>query len=167
MHCPFCHAEDSRVTDSRLDSEGDRVRRRRECQGCKSRWTTYERAELALPMIVKRSELGTDGVARARREAFDVEKLRRGLLRALEKRPVEADAIENTIDKIIQQLRSSGEREIPARRVGEWLMDALRELDDIAYVRFASVYRRFEAIQDFNDEIARMNEHQPVDNTSD
>jgi transcriptional repressor NrdR len=147
MYCPFCHAEDTKVTDSRLVGDGLQVRRRRECLSCGERYTTYEKAELALPQIVKR-----DG----QREAFKEEKLRLGLQRALEKRYVEADKIDSIIDLVKQRLRSSGEREMSAKVIGQWVMAALRELDEVAYVRFASVYRRFEDVSEFNKEIERI-----------
>ena len=147
MHCPFCHTEDTKVTDSRLVGDGLQVRRRRECLSCGERYTTYEKAELVLPQIVKR-----DG----QRELFKEDKLRLGLQRALEKRSVSAEALEATIDNIKLRLRSSGEREVSAESIGQWVMQALRELDEVAYVRFASVYRRFQDVHEFNQEIARM-----------
>ena len=135
MRCPFCSAEDTRVVDSRLADEGDSVRRRRECNSCRERFTTYERAELRLPKIIK-----SDG----RREPFREEKLRSGMSRALEKRPVESEAVEHVIGRIRHKLLASGEREVSSRVVGEWMMEELKELDAVAYVRFASVYRSFE-----------------------
>ena len=153
MHCPFCHAETTKVTDSRLVRDNLQVRRRRECLACGERYTTYERAELILPQIIKR-----DG----RREAFNEDKLRLGLQRALEKRYVEAENIETTLHQLKQNLRSCGEREINSQILGEWVMDALRELDEVAYVRFASVYRRFKDISEFKAEIARM-QHGPLE----
>lgn len=147
MYCPFCNAHDTKVTDSRLVGDGSQVRRRRECLHCTERFTTYERAELALPMVVKRE---------GQRESFNVDKLRRGLQRALEKRKVAASEIERVINEIMQALRSSGEREVSSLTIGEHVMDKLRLLDDVAYVRFASVYRRFQDVKEFNEEIARM-----------
>ncbi len=147
MHCPFCGAEDTRVIDSRLTSDGSQVRRRRECTACNERFTTFETAELVMPRLVK-----SDG----RREPFNEDKLRAGMLRALEKRPVETEAIENAVNRIMKRMRDTGDREIPSRRVGEWVMDELRDLDQVAYVRFASVYRAFEDVSAFQEEIERL-----------
>jgi transcriptional repressor NrdR len=149
MRCPFCSADETRVIDSRLGEEGDCVRRRRECEVCGARFTTFERAELRLPAVIK-----SDG----RREAFQEEKLRSGLSRALEKRPVDAEAVDKLIGRIRHKLIASGEREIPSRQIGEWVMQELKELDQVAYVRFASVYRRFEDIAAFREEIQRLQE---------
>ena len=147
MRCPFCGAEDSKVVDSRLSSEGDAIRRRRMCQECNERFTTYETAELSLPRLIKRD---------ATREAFDENKLRAGIMRALEKRPVSIDAIDNAVKTITRRLWATGEREVQSRLVGDWVMDALRELDEVAYVRFASVYRSFQDVNAFREEIERM-----------
>lgn len=147
MYCPFCNANDTKVTDSRLIREGNQVRRRRECLICKERFTTYETAELALPRIIKR-----DG----RRDLFSEEKLRAGILRALEKRPVGLELVENAISHIIRKARSSGESEILSQQIGEWVMAELRNLDQVAYVRFASVYRSFQDIKEFREEISRL-----------
>lgn len=147
MHCPFCSADDTKVIDSRLVAEGTEVRRRRECQTCGERFTTFENAELVMPRIVKR-----DGT----REPFDEEKMRGGLLKALEKRPVSADEIEACVNQIKHDLRASGEREIQASNVGEFVMKALREVDGVAYVRFASVYRDFQDVSEFQDAISGM-----------
>ena len=147
MHCPFCGAADTRVIDSRLTAEGDKVRRRRECPRCSARFTTYEAAELLMPPVRKR-----DG----RREPFLEEKLRTGLLRALEKRPVNAGQIEEIILSIKNRIRASGERELDSAKIGEWVMEALRGLDQVAYVRFASVYRSFEDVNAFRVEIDRL-----------
>jgi transcriptional repressor NrdR len=144
MYCPFCNANDTKVTDSRLMRENNQVRRRRECLICKERFTTYETAELSLPSVIKR-----DG----RRDRFNEEKLRAGILRALEKRPVSLETIENAISRIIHQAHASGEREIPSQEIGEWVMGELRNLDQVAYVRFASVYRSFQDIKEFQDVI--------------
>ena len=153
MRCPFCSAEDTRVVDSRLADEGDSVRRRRECSSCRERFTTYERAELRLPKIIK-----SDG----RREPFREEKLRSGMSRALEKRPVESEAVEHVIGRIRHKLLASGEREVSSRVVGEWMMEELKELDAVAYVRFASVYRSFEDLNAFSEEVERLqNEPSP------
>lgn len=147
MYCPFCNANDTKVTDSRLIREGNQVRRRRECLICKERFTTYETAELALPRIIKR-----DG----RRDLFSEEKLRAGILRALEKRPVGLELVENAISHIIRKARSSGESEILSQQIGEWVMAELRNLDQVAYVRFASVYHSFQDIKEFREEISRL-----------
>lgn len=147
MHCPFCAASDTKVIDSRLVADGDQVRRRRECLTCSERFTTFETAELVMPRIVK-----NDGI----REPFNEEKLRGGMLRSLEKRPVSADAFEAAVNRIMHRLRSTGERELPSRRVGEEVMAELRELDDVAYVRFASVYRNFQDVAEFQQEIERL-----------
>ena len=147
MYCPFCNANDTKVTDSRLMSEGNQVRRRRECLICRERFTTYEIAELTLPRIIKR-----DGS----RVPFNEDKLRAGILRALEKRPVASEQIENAISHIIHAARASGEREIGSKQIGEWVMIELRNLDQVAYVRFASVYRSFQDIKEFSDEISRL-----------
>lgn len=152
MHCPFCHADDTRVVDSRLTPEGERVRRRRECTSCGMRFNTFESAELALPVVVKQ-----DG----RREAFSEDKLRGGIKRALEKRPVSTDDVEAMIRRLIRDLRAAGRQELPSRRIGELVMAALRELDQVAYVRFASVYRRFEDVRAFRDEVERLEREVP------
>ena len=152
MHCPFCSAPDTRVIDSRLTAEGDKVRRRRECSRCNARFTTYEVAELLMPPVVKR-----DG----RREPFLEEKLRTGLLRALEKRPVSAEQIAETLLRLKNRVRASGERELSSQRIGEWVMDELRNLDQVAYVRFASVYRSFQDINAFRVEIERLQSTPP------
>jgi len=136
-----------------LADEGESVRRRRECLSCHERFTTYERAELRMPQIIK-----TDN----RREAFNEEKLRSGMRRALEKRPVDAEAVEAALGRIRHQLMASGEREISSRRIGEWVMEELKELDQVAYVRFASVYRSFEDLNAFSEELKRLqNEPSP------
>ncbi|KHO63503.1 MULTISPECIES: transcriptional regulator NrdR [Pseudomonas] len=147
MHCPFCGAHDTKVIDSRLVAEGDQVRRRRECLACGDRFTTFETAELVLPRIIKQ-----DGS----RQPFDEEKLRAGMQRALEKRPVSVERLEESIAHIKHKLRASGEREVKALMVGELVMDELRKLDEIAYIRFASVYRRFQDLNEFREEIERL-----------
>jgi transcriptional repressor NrdR len=144
MHCPFCGADDTKVIDSRLVADGDSVRRRRECQSCGERFTTFETAELVMPRVVKR-----DGT----REPFDEGKLRRGLTRALEKRPVSVEEVELAINHIMHGLRSTGERELPSLRIGEEVMKELRRIDGVAYVRFASVYRDFQDVSEFEKEI--------------
>ena len=135
------------MNDSRLVADGNQVRRRRECQECGERFTTFESAELVLPRVIK---------SNGNRQPFDEDKLRSGLTRALEKRPVSLEVVESTIDKIKHKLRATGEREIKTREVGEIVMEALRELDDVAYVRFASVYRSFQDVNEFREEIERM-----------
>jgi len=147
MRCPFCSAPDTKVIDSRLANDGDSVRRRRECLTCAERFTTYETAELLLPRMIKR-----DGS----REPFAEDKLRSGFLRALEKRPVSTEAIEAAINRILHRMRATGERELATGLVGEWVMEELRELDEVAYVRFASVYRRFQDVNAFREEIERL-----------
>jgi transcriptional repressor NrdR len=145
MRCPFCTTQDTRVIDSRLANEGDQVRRRRECVACKERFTTYEVTEFNLPRIVKR-----DGL----REPFDENKLRGGILRALEKRPVSSDQIEAAVTRIKKALMASGDREIEALAIGEQVMKELSALDHVAFVRFASVYRSFQDVSEFTDMIA-------------
>lgn len=147
MHCPFCAAEDTKVIDSRLVSEGDQVRRRRECLSCAERFTTYETAELVMPRVIKQN---------GNREPFDEDKLRAGLLRALEKRPVSLEDIEADINHIKHALRATGEREVKSLVIGELVMEGLKKLDQVAYVRFASVYRSFQDIAEFRDEIERL-----------
>ncbi len=154
MKCPFCSASETRVIDSRLVGEGDKVRRRRECMACNERFTTYEYAELNYPRITK-----TDG----RREKFSEDKLRSGILRALEKRPVEMDRVEIAISHVMHKLRASGEREVKSRKVGNWVMEELRLMDQVAYVRFASVYRSFEDVRAFLEEIERLENELPPD----
>lgn len=149
MHCPFCGAIDTKVIDSRLVAEGDHVRRRRECITCEERFTTYETAELVMPRIIK-----TDGV----REPFNEEKLIAGLHKALEKRPVSIEKVEEAVSRIKANLRATGEREIPSRDVGEQVMNELRQLDEVAFVRFASVYRSFKDLNEFRQEIDRLSQ---------
>lgn len=139
MHCPFCDHDDTRVLDSRLASEGAVVRRRRHCPQCDRRFTTYERAELLL-MVVKK-----DG----RREPFDEQKLAAGMFRALAKRPVPAAKVTSLVQEIRARVEEGGQTEISAQTIGEWVMEALKGLDEVAYVRFASVYRRFTDANDF------------------
>jgi len=147
MYCPFCTATDTKVIDSRLVADGHQIRRRRECIACSERFTTFETAELVMPRIIKR-----DGS----REPFNEDKLRNGLMRALEKRPVSVEQTENAINRIKSELRATGEREISTEMLGNLMMEKLKELDKVAYVRFASVYRSFEDIREFGEEIARL-----------
>jgi len=144
MRCPFCQTHDTRVIDSRLAGEGEQVRRRRECVGCGERFTTYESAELVMPRVMKR-----DGT----RVLFDDDKLRTGLLRALEKRPVATEVVEAALSRIRKRIQSAGEREVAASAIGEWVMEELRDLDQVAYVRFASVYRSFQDVSAFREVI--------------
>ena len=147
MYCPFCSANDTKVIDSRLVSDGHQVRRRRECLACHERYTTFESAELVMPRIIKR-----DGS----REPFNEDKMLSGLTRALEKRPVSMEQIELAIDKLKSQMRATGEREISSEMLGDLIMAQLKELDKVAYLRFASVYLSFEDISEFADEITRL-----------
>lgn len=150
MFCPFCNAQETKVIDSRLGMEGAQVRRRRQCLECHERFTTFETAEMILPMIIKR-----DG----RREPFQLDNLRAGMLRALEKRPVSVNALEDALMTIVQKLRRwSSEREVESRQVGEWVMEELYRLDHIAYIRFASVYKRFQDVSEFRQTIDQMKE---------
>ena len=147
MHCPFCSAEDTKVIDSRLVAEGDQVRRRRECLGCHDRFTTYETAELVMPRLIKQN---------GNREPFNEDKLRSGIVRALEKRPVSVEELESALSQIKHTLQATGEREVQSLVVGELVMDQLKKLDDVAYVRFASVYRSFQDLNEFREEIDRL-----------
>jgi transcriptional repressor NrdR len=147
VRCPFCKAEDTRVVDSRLVGEGEQVRRRRECQACSERFTTFEMVDLVTPRIIK-----NDG----NRQPYDESRLRRGFLRALEKRPVETEHIDAAIERIRHRLHATGEREVPSRELGEWVMGELRNLDEVAYIRFASVYRSFQDVNAFREMVERM-----------
>lgn len=147
MYCPFCHAEETKVIDSRLVADGAQVRRRRQCLECHERFTTFETAELIMPLIIKR-----DG----RREPFNIDNLRSGMLRALEKRPVSVDSLEEAIISITQEIRRRGEREVDSQLIGELVMKELFRLDHVAYVRFASVYKRFKDVSDFRQTIDQM-----------
>ena len=152
MHCPYCRHDDTRVIDSRLTEDGLTVRRRRECPQCNERFNTFEHADLKLPSIVKQ-----DG----RREPFDERKLRAGIELALHKRPFGSDTMDSVIDHVVKKMRTSGERELPSRRIGEWVMGELKRVDQVAYVRFASVYRRFEDAQAFREEVERLERDPP------
>jgi len=147
MYCPFCGHIETKVIDSRLAGEGRQIRRRRECLACSERFTTFEAAELLMPIIVKSNRT---------REPFDEAKLRAGMTKALEKRPVSREALEEAVSRIGHKLRSLGEREVQSRAIGELVMEELRHLDEVAYVRFASVYRQFEDVQAFHDEIEKL-----------
>ena len=150
MHCPFCKADDTKVIDSRLVADGGQVRRRRECQNCKERFSTFELAELLMPRVIKQ-----DGS----RVPFDEDKLRSGLMRALEKRPVSIEDIESAINNVKHYLQVLGEREVISLVIGEKVMRELRNLDQVAYVRFASVYRSFQDISEFQEEIDRLQQN--------
>ena len=147
MYCPFCGHVETKVTDSRLAGEGRQIRRRRECLACGERFTTFEAAELVMPVVVKGDR---------RREPFDEAKLRAGLEKALEKRPVPREALDEAVSRVVHRARTLGEREISSSAIGELVMDELRQLDEVAYVRFASVYRQFEDVEAFHDEIRKL-----------
>jgi transcriptional repressor NrdR len=149
MHCPFCSNEETKVIDSRLAGEGRQIRRRRQCLDCNERFTTFESAELVMPRLIKSDNS---------RQPFDESKLRNSMIRALEKRPVSADDFEQAIGRLVHKLRTMGEREVPSRLIGQMVMEELRELDEVAYVRFASVYRSFQDVTEFQDEIKRLQE---------
>jgi transcriptional repressor NrdR len=147
VHCPFCSNEDTKVIDSRLAGEGRQVRRRRECLECRERFTTFEAPELVMPRVVKRDDS---------REPFDEAKLRAGIASALSKRPVAADEIERGIERLMHRLQTTGEREVDSRHIGDLVMDELRSLDEVAFVRFASIYRSFQDVTEFQDEISKL-----------
>lgn len=147
MKCPFCQHEDTQVLDTRVSEEGDTIRRRRRCGSCDKRFTTYERIELTMPVVVKKNGSRTE---------FDAGKLRASLRLALRKRPVSVEAVEEAIRKIEEQLLSSGEREVPSGHIGELVMLQLKKLDKIAYIRFASVYKSFEDVAEFQEAIAEV-----------
>jgi len=144
MKCPFCGSMDTQVIDSRVSEEGDSIRRRRRCTSCNKRFTTYETAELRIPQVVKQN--GT-------REEFGRDKLRTSFMRALHKRPVPTELVDEAIERIYQKVLSQGDREIPSRQIGEMVMHELYKLDKVAYIRFASVYRSFQDVDDFRDVI--------------
>jgi transcriptional repressor NrdR len=147
MHCPFCNHDETKVIDSRLAGEGSQIRRRRECLKCSERFTTFETAELVMPQVVK---------ADRSRQPFDEQKLRSGMLKALEKRPVSSEAVEEAITRVCHKIRGLGEREVQALKLGELVMEELRHLDEVAYVRFASVYRSFQDVEAFREEVERL-----------
>ncbi len=147
MYCPFCGHVETKVTDSRLAGEGRQIRRRRECLSCGERFTTFETAELVMPMVVKGDRS---------REPYDEAKVRAGMEKALEKRPVPRDQLDEALSRITHRVRSLGDREVQSRAIGELVMDELRQLDEVAYVRFASVYRHFEDVEAFHEEIQRL-----------
>jgi transcriptional repressor NrdR len=147
VHCPFCNHDDTKVTDSRLAGEGHQIRRRRECQSCGERFTTFETAELVMPQVVKNDQT---------RQPFDEVKLRAGIMKAIEKRPVGRDEVESAIERIAHRLRVLGEREVASRVIGEIVMEELRHLDEVAYVRYASVYHRFRDVDSFREQLERL-----------
>jgi transcriptional repressor NrdR len=149
MYCPFCSHEETKVIDSRLAADGRQIRRRRQCLDCNERFTTFESAELVMPRLVKSDNS---------RQPFDESKLRNSMIRALEKRPVPSDDVEQAVGRLVHKLRTLGEREVPSRLIGDMVMEELRKLDEVAYVRFASVYRRFQDVTEFQDEILRLQE---------
>jgi transcriptional repressor NrdR len=153
MHCPFCQHNDTRVIDSRETDDGATIRRRRECPHCGERFNTFETAELKLPTVVKSGN---------RRESFDERKLRTSFERALQKRPVATHDVDTAIREIVNDLRRSSEREISSRHIGELVMRELKKLDQVAYVRFASVYRSFEDVQAFREEIEKLERDLPA-----
>ena len=152
MRCPFCQSENTRVIDSRESDEGETVRSRRACQDCDERYTTYERVELHLPQVVK-----SDGS----RERFNEEKLRVGFSIALQKRPINTEQVENSLQRLLRRFSFSGHDEINSVDIGEAVMTELRDLDEVAYVRFASVYRKFQDLDEFNDLVQRLREVLP------
>ena len=147
MHCPFCGHEETKVNDSRLAGEGRQIRRRRECLKCGERFTTFETAELLMPLVIKGDRA---------REAFDEAKLRAGMEKSLEKRPVSREQIDEAVSRIVHKVRSLGDREVSARAIGELVMEELRHLDEVAYVRFASVYKEFRDVSEFMHEISAL-----------
>ncbi|HEU0276899.1 MAG TPA: transcriptional regulator NrdR [Rhodanobacteraceae bacterium] len=153
MHCPFCQNVDTRVIDSRVSEEGSTIRRRRECPACGERFSTVETVELKLPAVVKE-----DG----RREAFDARKLRTGFDRALHKRPVPEERVDAAVRSVVRQLRVVTERELSSRRIGELVMAELKKLDHVGYVRYASVYRSFQDVEDFRAELDRLEHEMPA-----
>ena len=157
MHCPFCQAQDTKVIDSRLVGDGTQIRRRRECELCKARFTTFETADLALPRIVK-----SDG----ERQPFNGTKLKAGMLRALEKRPLSSEEVDAIFGNVLTQIRQLGEREIPSRMLGEIVMKSLKSVDQVAYVRFASVYRDFQDIEEFAQEISTLSKEKKRSKTT-
>ena len=144
MTCPFCKSDDTQVIDSRVSDDGESIRRRRRCTGCSKRFTTYETVELRMPQVVKQDGSRTE---------FDLDKLRTSFMRALHKRPVPTQLVDEAVATITQEVLALGEREIPSRRIGEMVMRELHKLDEVAYIRFASVYKSFQGIDDFRDAI--------------
>ena len=157
MYSPFCQAEDTKVIDSRLVADGSQIRRRRECEVCHSRFTTFETIDLALPRVIK---------SNGERQPFNGSKLKAGMLRALEKRPLSTEEIDTIFGKILKEIRTKGVREIKSIEIGKIMMNALKEVDTVAYVRFASVYRDFQDIADFSEEINSLNKEKPSNKKS-
>jgi len=153
MHCPFCQHDDTRVIDSRVSEDGATIRRRRECPACSERFNTFETAEIKLPSVIKSDD---------RRETFDEHKLRSGFERALQKRPVSSEQVDAAVRTVVEDLRRSGERAMPSMRIGEHVMRELKKLDQVAYIRFASVYRSFQDVQEFREEIERLQRDLPA-----
>jgi len=153
MHCPFCQHTDTRVIDSRVSDDGATIRRRRECERCGERFNTFETAEIKLPGVIK-----NDG----RRETFDERKLRTSFDLALHKRPVARDLVDAAVRRVIDDLRKNSDREVPSRHIGELVMRALKKLDQVAFVRFASIYRSFEDVQAFREEIEKLERDLPA-----
>ncbi len=151
MYCPFCGHVETKVNDSRLAGEGRQIRRRRECLSCGERFTTFETAELVMPLVVKTNDV---------REPYDEAKVRAGMEKALQKRPVAREAIDEAVSRITHKVRIIGDREVPSRVIGEFVMDELRQLDEVAYVRFASIYRHFQDVEAFHEEIQRLRSQQ-------
>ena len=147
LRCPFCQHIEDRVIDSRLSKDGDIIRRRRECAQCRRRFTTYERVEETLPLVIKK-----DG----RREVFDRNKILAGIHRACEKRPISVEVLAKLVERIEQRLQEMGDREVPSRVIGEQIMRELQSLDEVAYVRFASVYRSFKDVNEFMNEVKEL-----------
>ncbi|MCG8380875.1 MAG: transcriptional regulator NrdR [Gammaproteobacteria bacterium] len=158
MYCPFCLGQDTKVVDSRLAGEGVQVRRRRQCLSCHERFTTYEVAELSLPKVVKSDET---------REAFSESKLRSGIQKSLEKRPVSVEQIESAVNRIKHHIIATGEREVSSLLIGQWVMEELRKLDHVAYIRFASIYRSFEDVHAFREVIDTLEKEPPVETAKD
>lgn len=149
MRCPFCGVENTKVIDSRDAADGYQIRRRRECVSCKERFTTFESAELLVPFVIKNNSV---------REPFNPAKLRSSLMKALEKRPVNAEELEKAITRITLTLQATGEREVPSKMIGSLAMEALKELDKVAYIRFASVYLSFDDVKEFSEEIEKLSD---------
>ena len=157
MYCPFCGHVETKVNDSRLAGEGRQIRRRRECLSCGERFTTFETAELVMPVVVKANDV---------REPYDEAKLRAGMEKALEKRPVAREAVDEALSRITHKVRIIGDREVSSRVIGEFVMEELRQLDEVAYVRFASVYRHFQDIEAFHEEINRLRAQRSASDTA-
>ena len=158
MYCPFCNHEETKVNDSRLAAEGRQIRRRRECLSCRERFSTFKTAELVMPLVVK---------SQGSREPYDEQKLRASFFKALQKRPVAQEKVEAAMGLITHMLRSLGEREVPSRQVGELVIEELRGLDEVAYVRFASVYRSFQDVEAFREEVEELRDRKRREDLAD